>query len=152
MFMRVFPSVVETLSQDEMEKLGLLYTTIKNKTKGDKQYKPMLNKTRELLYEFYDPYTTRLPQLLNDSTFVWPKLSYQEYVNKMEKKRTKTDESWLNGCDLVKGFKYQKQVDTCSMDSCPVSIWRMHEEMECPFFIVHKKTATFKLLCVINVY
>lgn len=77
------------LTKDQMEKYGLLYYTIKNKTVGedDKQYTPMLNQTREILYKFYEPYTRRLPKLLGDPTFVWPKVSYEEYVQKIERKR-----------------------------------------------------------------
>lgn len=72
-----------------MEEYGLLYKTIKNRTRGEgnKQYVPMLNETREMLYKLYDPYTKLLPQLLEDPAFVWPKVSYEEYVQKMEQKR-----------------------------------------------------------------
>jgi hypothetical protein len=70
-----------------MEKYGILRQAIRNKTKGDKQYEPMLNATRELLYDLYDPYTKMLPQLLQDPSFTRPKSSYEQYVQKMLKKK-----------------------------------------------------------------
>ncbi|CAC5387522.1 CHST15 [Mytilus coruscus] len=78
---------LSTLSPTEMKKYGLLFTTIKNKTKGGKQYEPMLNATREMLYSLYDPYTKMLPQLLNDPSFTWSKVSYEEYVQRMLRKK-----------------------------------------------------------------
>lgn len=70
-----------------MKKYGLLLTKIRNKTKGGKQYEPMLNATREMLYSLYDPYTKMLPQLLNDPSFAWSKVSYEEYVQRMLRKK-----------------------------------------------------------------
>ena len=42
---------------------------------------------RNLLYDLYDPYTKMLPQLLQDPSFTWPKSSYEQYVQKMLKKK-----------------------------------------------------------------
>ena len=61
---------ISSVILDEMEVSSLDEITRKD-VRNSRLYDPMLNETRVLLDEFFQPFNKDLANLLNDDTFLW---------------------------------------------------------------------------------
>ena len=82
-FLLTVPFITGTFSEGEMDQRGILKSMYRNK--GSRiRFIPIEEKTRDLLYDFYEPYNNLLYDYLKDFRFRWQRELYSSYKTHLD--------------------------------------------------------------------
>ena len=82
-FLLIVLFIAGTFSEGEMDQRGILKSMYRNK--GSRiRFIPIEEKTRDLLYDFYEPYNNLLYDYLKDFRFRWQRELYSSYKTHLD--------------------------------------------------------------------